>query len=217
MAVSRWYGSRIAREAKASAGPATAWLARPRDHHPMVFSQLAIDQAIRCPDPYVRMEPAWTVCRLAPDCSRIELVTVPRKTEQDDWLQAMGWEVANIHLGTARAAAAILADLKRRPARWLRDAATTMEAATRKDQSVWARAFCPRPGKWRLHWVALDGRHSSQLDSTRALLCKRHHRVDQLRAVEEDAIVVVGTGYGDQARWPGRSRGHRPALVGRHD
>lgn len=87
------------------------------------------------------MEPGWTVRRLAPDCSQIELVAVPRKKDQDDWLRTMGWEAANIHIGTPRVAAAILADLKRRPAQWLRNAAAAMEAATRKDHSVWALAF----------------------------------------------------------------------------
>lgn len=87
------------------------------------------------------MEPGWTVRRLAPDCSRIELVAVPRKKDHYDWLRAMGWEAANIHLGTPRAAAIILGDLKRRPAQWLRQAAIAMQVATRKDHSAWAKSF----------------------------------------------------------------------------
>ena len=141
VAVADWRGSRIAREAKAAVGPATAWLSRPDDQLPKAFGQKAIDGAVRCPDPFVRMEPRWTVRRLAPDCSRIELVAVPRKKDQGDWLRAMGWEAANIHLGTEGAAKAILADLERRPAQWLRHAAIAMEAATRTDQSAWAQAF----------------------------------------------------------------------------
>ena len=144
VAVAQWCGSRIAREAKASVGPATAWLAEPREFHPATLGRQAIDRAVRCPDPYVLMQPAWTIRRLAPDCSRIELVRVPRKGEQDDWLRAMGWEVANIHLGTARAVPAILADLRRRPARWLRDASLAMLAATLADQAAWAKAFKKR-------------------------------------------------------------------------
>ena len=141
VAVADWGGSRVAREAKAAVGPATAWLTKPRDSRPGSFGQLAIDRAVRCRDPLVLMQPSWTVRRLAPDCTRVELVSVPRKSDQDDWLRAMGWEVANIHLGTPRAVQAIVADLGRRPARWLRDAGSEMVEATRSDHATWAAAY----------------------------------------------------------------------------
>ena len=135
--VATWRGSRIAREAKGSVGPATAWLAHPEQTQPRLYGQQALDRAVRSPDPYFRIGREWTVRRLAPDCSRIELQTVPRKRDQDDWLQAMGWEAANLHLGTPRAGRAILADVGRRKPGWLRAAAARMVAATLKDQARW--------------------------------------------------------------------------------
>ncbi len=77
--------------------------------------------------------------RLAPDCSRVELDSVPSRKDQDEWLHAMGWEMANIHLGTASAVLAVLEDLRQRPSRWLRDAAVTMAKACRADHREWQR------------------------------------------------------------------------------
>lgn len=144
VATSTLCGSRLAREAKGTVGPATAWLDKPGDDRPLVFGQQAIEHAVRCPDPYFRLERGWIVRRLAPDCSRIELGAVPRKADQDNWLRAMGWEAANVHLGAPHAATSILADLQTRSPQWLRDAARTMAAAVRKDQEAWAKAYRSR-------------------------------------------------------------------------
>src|SRR5258708_23043870 len=68
----------------------------------------------------------WLVRRLSPDCSRIELATLPKPRDEGLLLRAMGWEAGNIHLGTRGAGKAALADLKRRKSAWLREAATKM-------------------------------------------------------------------------------------------
>jgi hypothetical protein len=47
----------------------------------------------------------------------------------------MGWETANVHLGTARAA--IGKDLARRPKRWLERAALRMANAVERDWRDW--------------------------------------------------------------------------------
>ena len=47
-------------------------------------------------------------------------------------LHAMGWETANIHLGTGKAKT-LLADLKKRPQGWLVKAARAMEKAVLED------------------------------------------------------------------------------------
>src|SRR6202011_5336997 len=71
--------------------------------------------------------------RLSPDCSRIELTSLPTPRDDARLLRAMGWEAGNIHLGTRGAGKAILGDLKRRKPAWLREAATKMGRLVRAD------------------------------------------------------------------------------------
>jgi hypothetical protein len=76
------------------------------------------------------------VRRLAPDCTRIELSALPVQRDEIRLLHAMGWETANVHLGTL-GARAILRDLSRRPANWLFRAAERMAQAVIKDWELW--------------------------------------------------------------------------------
>jgi hypothetical protein len=75
--------------------------------------------------------------RLAPDCSRIELASLLKTKDELKLLQAMGWETANIHLGTNRGAKSIQKDLRRRSARWLVKATSAMTKATIDDWKAW--------------------------------------------------------------------------------
>jgi hypothetical protein len=78
----------------------------------------------------------WIVRRLSPDCSRIELDQIA--SERDEWplLRAMGWETANIHLGTR--GARVASDLRRRPSSRLDRATRIMARATEADWRVWS-------------------------------------------------------------------------------
>lgn len=136
-----WGGGLVAREAKSAVGSASSWLAEPDDFSPPLLYQRAVEQAVRCNDPFLTVKPGWIVRRLAPDCSRVELSSVPSRKDQAEWLSAMGWETANIHLGSARAAKEIPADLARRPGEWLRDAARAMVEVVRREQLEWAASF----------------------------------------------------------------------------
>ena len=80
----------------------------------------------------MRLQKHWIVRRLAPDCSRIELSALPREHDVLRLLNAMGWETANIHLGSGRATT-LRADLKKRPRGWLLNAARAMEKAVKAD------------------------------------------------------------------------------------
>ena len=75
--------------------------------------------------------------RLAPDCSRIELAALPRARDEVRLLYDMGWETANIHLGSAKPRT-ILKDLEKRPRNWLFDAARKMEKAVLTDFEAYA-------------------------------------------------------------------------------
>jgi hypothetical protein len=107
------------------------WAERGKGTAPILYQEM-LDDAIRCRDPFVRLQKRWIVRRLAPDCSRIELSALPKERDEMRLLHAMGWETANIHLGTGKAKT-ILADLKKRPQGWLLKAARTMERAVLED------------------------------------------------------------------------------------
>lgn len=132
VALADWEGALIAREMKALAPSAWEW-SHPTPSGGRIHYLELVTRAIRCPDPAVDVRDGWLFRRLSPDCSRIELISLPKLRDEGRMLRAMGWEAANIHLGTKGAGRAILADLKRRKQAWLRDAATRMARRLRAD------------------------------------------------------------------------------------
>ena len=117
-----------------------------------ILYERAIGQAVRVPDPFVGVKGRWLIRRLAPDCSRIELGSLPKTRDELKLLHAMGWETANIHLGTKAAVGRVLKDLSRRPGKWLRRAAEAMAKATLEDWKRWAKSWSvgsDRPGSFR--------------------------------------------------------------------
>jgi len=131
VAVAQWHGGSVAREAKALAPSACVWAAEGKGTAPIHYQEI-LNRSVRCPDPFVRLQRRWIVRRLAPDCSRIELSALPAEHDTLRLLEAMGWETANIHLGTLKPRA-ILADLKKRPKGWLFQAARRMEKSVLAD------------------------------------------------------------------------------------
>lgn len=131
VALAEWRGGSVAREAKALAPSACFWAERGEGTAAIRYQEI-LDRAVRCPDPFVRLQKRWIVRRLAPDCSRIELVALPKERDEMRLLHAMGWETANIHLGSVKARA-LENDLKKRPRGWLLSAAHKMEEAVRAD------------------------------------------------------------------------------------
>jgi hypothetical protein len=138
VALANWQGGKIAREAKALVPPST-WGGGEIQGLTTIFYQTMLDHAVRCRDPFVRMEGSWLVRRLSPYCSRIELTALPRKRDEGKLLYAMGWETANVHLGSRKTINDIQRDLATRKAKWLRGAAKTMTKATLTDWKEWAR------------------------------------------------------------------------------
>ena len=131
VALVEWHGGSVAREAKALAPSACLWAARGKGTAPIHYQEI-LDRAVRCPDPFVHLRRSWIVRRLAPDCSRIELSALPKERDDFHLLHAMGWETANVHLGTGKARV-LLKDLKSRPRDWLLKAARKMEKALQAD------------------------------------------------------------------------------------
>jgi uncharacterized protein DUF2252 len=139
VAVADWHGSAVAHEAKALAPSAWEWANKDHATERIFYLELAMSP-VRSPDPLTEVRDGWLVRRLSPDCSRIELASLPTPRDDARLLRAMGWEAANIHLGTRGAGKTILADLKRRKPAWLREAATKMGRLVRADWKEWRAA-----------------------------------------------------------------------------
>src|ERR1019366_7355038 len=134
-AIADWRGGKIAREAKALLPSACAWAGSLSDHK-IYYSQI-ISTAVRTPDPFLTVNDGWVLRRLSPYCSRIELSQLPRSHDREKMLRAMGRELANVHLGTPRAVAAVRRDLAKRKSKWLRQATEVMVESTLKDWKEW--------------------------------------------------------------------------------
>ncbi|HKD09051.1 MAG TPA: DUF2252 family protein [Bryobacteraceae bacterium] len=143
------FGSPVCREAKALAPSAWLW-AQGKHQSSRIRYQEALDTSVRALDPFVRLKNSWIVRRLAPDCIRVELGNVAKDKEKDKLLRAMGWETANVHIGSKQTRA-LLKDLARRPNQWLHEAAARMVKATRADWDEWrgqqAEPKAPKSGK----------------------------------------------------------------------
>jgi hypothetical protein len=137
VAIADWRGGSVAREAKALAPSACVWAEEGKGTAPILYQEI-LDRSVRCRDPFVRLQRRWIVRRLAPDCSRIELSALPKERDELRLLHAMGWETANIHLGTTQPRV-LRADLKKRPRGWLLEAARKMEKAVTADFEEYAQ------------------------------------------------------------------------------
>jgi len=133
-ALAEWRGGLIAREAKELTSSAFNW--RRAGSSRILYRQI-IGQAVRVADPFLQIAQPWLLRRLAPDCSRIPLASLPKQKDEISLLRVMGWETANIHLGTKGAGKKILQDLRKRPAKWLRETTAAMAQSTEEDWKSW--------------------------------------------------------------------------------
>lgn len=136
VAITEWQGGAIAREAKALAPSACTWVREGREDATILY-QTIMNQAIRSRDPFVQVQGNWLVRRLSPFCSRMELAVLPKTRDESRLLHAMGWETANVHLGSRKMQQIVRRDLSRRKAKWLRTATKVMVQATRTDWKEW--------------------------------------------------------------------------------
>lgn len=138
VAIAEFHGGMIAREAKMLVPSAIVW-AEGGTGHADIYYQAIITKAVRCPDPFVQLRGRWIVRRLSPHCSRIELAMLPRNRDECKLLFSMGWETANIHLGSREAVKAIRKHLARQKPGWLHSAATNMMKALKQDWQAWRK------------------------------------------------------------------------------
>jgi hypothetical protein len=134
VAIAEYKGGFVCREAKALAPSAAEFEQGAKS--PEIRYQKALDIAVRAPDPFVRLQGNWIVRRLAPDCARVDLALFPKERDETKLLHAMGWETANLHLGS-RQKDKVLQDLDKRAPNWLHKAAAKMVEATKADWNEW--------------------------------------------------------------------------------
>jgi len=137
LALSRWRGAFIAREAKAIRPSAWVWAKKASSSE--IYCEKLVQSSIRVPDPCVHFHGRWVVRRLAPDCSRIEIASLAGDRDEARLLYSMGWETANMHFSTPQAIGKIRQDIATRRGRWLHKAAKSMLTATKKDWDKWRR------------------------------------------------------------------------------
>jgi hypothetical protein len=139
VALAEWHGGKVAREAKAVVPSAVYW-AMGEEGPAEILCQPIITRSVRCPDPFVQVRGKWIVRRLSPHCSRIELQSLNAAGQELKLLHAMGWEAANIHLGTKEAIRSVKAHLRKQKAGWLYAAAKKMAEAVKQDWQDWRAA-----------------------------------------------------------------------------
>ena len=138
VALADWEGGRVAREAKALLPSACVWAKEDKGSKKIFYEEI-ITTAARALDPFVHLRGRWIVRRLAPHCSRIEMTAIPKKRDEERLLHSMGFETANIHLGSKRAVKNVRRDLARRKPGWVHEAAKKMVDAVRKDWEEWRK------------------------------------------------------------------------------
>ena len=139
VAIAEYHGAKVAREAKARVPSAVVWAESKSDEN-LASCEQVLRNAVRCPDPFVRLTNDWIIRRLSPQCSRIELSVLPKGHDELRLLFAMGWETANIHLGSKNAVKKVRKHLDRQKSQWLYSAAKQMLASVNHDWRAWRKA-----------------------------------------------------------------------------
>jgi hypothetical protein len=133
-AIGQLDGGFVAREVKPLAPPASAWAIRGAS--PAIRYGQIVKRSVRCQDPFLRQRGGWIGRRLSPYNGRVELDGLTQAKDAEMLLHAMGFEAANVHLGSiarkklAKAHAAIRASEFARATRQL-------ENALRRDWKEW--------------------------------------------------------------------------------
>jgi Uncharacterized protein conserved in bacteria (DUF2252) len=130
-----WRGAPIVREAKALV--TSAWSrAHGRSNREIRVGEIA-NGRFRPLDPWYRIKNNVAVRRLSPNNRKIEVEKGESTLFTRDILQAMGFELANVHLGTAERRGAIKRDLEKRKRGWLTANARKASDATTREYKDW--------------------------------------------------------------------------------
>jgi hypothetical protein len=126
LAMGEWEGGKIAREAKDVVASAVLWAGERRAGKGNPWLEKTVRAAVRCADPFYEVKGRWLLRRLGPDCSRIDLDELKHHKDFASLLHCMGWETANIHLGTPNVRKTLAKTVRRLGKHWLKTASETM-------------------------------------------------------------------------------------------
>jgi hypothetical protein len=135
VAVAFWRGGHVLREAKALVPSAWSW-AHGGKSSASHFLEIA-NGRYRAPDPFLDVHNEFIFRRLAADSRKIELGPDAGAKLKAELFRAMGFDLASIHAAGSPGAAALRADLKKRPRGWLNAAAKATVAAVKRDYEEW--------------------------------------------------------------------------------
>jgi len=138
VALGQHKGGYIAREVKATVPSASVWNEGDKGRGEKYYER-AVDAAVRSHDPYQRVVKGWMVRRLSPDSNPIEIEGLPKSRDEAALLNAMGKEVANVHLGSKAMVKSVLKDLRERRTKWLRRAGKEMARVMEKEWKAYAK------------------------------------------------------------------------------
>ncbi|HMU82249.1 MAG TPA: DUF2252 family protein [Leptospiraceae bacterium] len=138
-AIAEVAGSRIVREVKANCPPSQNAFGSVAES----LRARILENRPTSPDPFLLDASDYTVRRLAPDCTKIEISLIGKTSDQIRLLASMGREISNVHCMRVEsglsAADSISSHLKSAPDRWLYHAACTMADRIASRQKTWRR------------------------------------------------------------------------------
>jgi hypothetical protein len=138
VAIQERKGNTFAAEAKAFL-PSADHFHSGRDGLP--FYMFVAKGGPRSADPQIGITKGFVVRRLGPEHTKVDLADVAKVADESRLLWLMGYETANIHMGTKNGATTILRDLASRDQNWLVDAAKTMAKSTNEDFKDWKKHY----------------------------------------------------------------------------
>jgi hypothetical protein len=140
VAIAECHGGKIAREAKALVPSSVYWANEEKGPTEILYEAI-LGSAVRSRDPFVQLRGHWIVRRLSPHCSRIELTVLPKNRDELRLLFAMGWETANIHLGSRDAVNNVRRHFDRMKPGFLASAAKDMAKSVSDDWRAWRESW----------------------------------------------------------------------------
>ena len=128
-------GTQVAREAKELTTSAWYWATGLRPPAYLAYSKL-LRHAVRVHDPFLSVKERWSYRRLTPDCTRVELSAASANRDERGLLYMMGYETANVHLGSlvsTQDRQSILSALNELPTDWFYSSGKLLADATLQD------------------------------------------------------------------------------------
>jgi hypothetical protein len=134
--VADWHDGLVLREAKALVP--SGWVrAHGGKSQRILHVQEIADGRYRAPDPWYAADDELVVRRLSPNTRKIEVAEEPEELLNPRMLRAMGYELANIHLGTGDHRRAIERDIAKRREGWLHRATTRASEFVKAEFEAW--------------------------------------------------------------------------------